>query len=544
MTSQMRMPGTDRWIARLPLIMAGLFVAMFVGLPIAAMVFDTLWSEDGFTLSAYGTILEDEVDRAQLWYSIQLGCTSTLLASVLGFGFAWLTYRTDMPLARLLGPLGIAPLVIPAVLVAMGFADLVDDASGFWLCAGLLGVCYAPFVAVMTARGLASIDGRLYEAALVTRGRLVADRTLVRMILPEVLAGCLFAFIFVISEHGVPEFLTVRGKTWHTYAEGVFARWTRRATGMSHEDLVSPVVAAVPLIAIISLALFVALRLRARRSIGGDFRPLPQRLLGSWRWPALLLPFVYLGCGVVLPVVVMVRWAAGSTQVNEPMSVDILRESFRSAIDQAGGDLTYTLTIGAVTTVLLLAVCLPLSRRAARKQPLIDYLSVLPVAVPAVLLGIGIVKIYNAPWLGAVYDATGDFYDSWGVVACAYAARFLPFGILTLSHAVRRIDPALDEAALLSGRGAFVRTTRVYLPLILPAAWSAGCLIFILALRELDVAVVLPASNGTVVRRLSNIVHFGGENTGGALALLLLLAACLIPLLTVVITGRKLRAIS
>lgn len=67
---------------------------------------------------------------------------------------------------------------------------------------------------------------------------------------------------------------------------------------------------------------------------------------------------------------------------------------------------------------------------------------------------------------------------------------------------------------------------------------------FVLALRELDLAVVLPAGNGTVVRRLSNIVHFGGEDTGGALALMLLFVATVLPALTVILTGRKLRSLS
>src|SRR6185295_307954 len=91
-----------------------------------------------------------------------------------------------------------------------------------------------------------------------------ADRLLARMIAPEVLAGSLLALIFVLSEHGVPEFLTVKGKTWHTYAEGVFRRWSRRATGMSAEDLQSPVIAAVPLVLLIVVALWICLRLRAR----------------------------------------------------------------------------------------------------------------------------------------------------------------------------------------------------------------------------------------------------------------------------------------
>src|SRR5690606_19795837 len=134
--------------------------------------------------------------------------------------------------------------------------------------------------------------------------------------------------------------------------------------------------------------------------------------------------------------------------------------------------------------------------------------------------------------------------DGGAMLAAAYAARFLPFGVLTLSAAVRRIPPQLEEAAAFARRSVVTRAWRVHLPLLLPAIWSAACLGFILALRELDVAVVLPAGNGTVVRRLSNIVHFGGEDVGGALALLLLASAVLLPLFTIVLTGRKLRSLS
>jgi iron(III) transport system permease protein len=530
-------------LARLPVWFAIAFCAAFVLLPLLRMLLDTVWDGDGFTLSAWGTILASEVDRSQLAYSLALGVCATAIACGFGFLYAWWTCGTDLPAGAVLGPLGIAPLVIPPIVVAMGFTDFVD-ASGFFACAGLLGLTYAPFVAVLTARGLRAVDGRLYEAASVARGRRAADRLLVRMVLPEVLAGCLFAFIFVVSEHGVPEFLTVKGKTWHTYAEGVFARWTRRATGVEHEALVSPIVAAVPLVLVVVVALFFALRFRARRTIGGDFVPLPVRRLGALRWPKLLLPLTYLAAGVGVPVAVMGLWAAGSTQVNEPISLGRFEASLRGALAQAEGDLAYTVGIAAISTVVLILVAVPLARIAARKREEVDYFAVLPIAVPAVLLGIGLVQVYNSKVAGRVYDQVGDFYDSWGIVACAYAARFLPFGVLTLSHATRRIDRSLEEAALLSGRGPVARAARIHVPLALPAIASAACLVWVLALRELDVAVVLPAGNGTVVRRLSNIVHFGGEDTGGALALFLLLAAVLVPLLIVLATGRRLRSLS
>ncbi|MDA0373277.1 MAG: ABC transporter permease subunit [Planctomycetota bacterium] len=531
-------------LARLPLALAVGFGVLCVVLPLGAMLSETVYGPDGFTLEPWATILATDVDRQQILASVGLGVVAVAVAIVFGFGHAWLTTATDLPGARVLGPLGIAPLVIPPILVAMGFADFAP-ASGFWFCALLLGTSYAPFVAVMTARGLRAVDGRGYEAAMLSRGRGPAERLLLRSILPEIVAGCLFAFLFVISEHGVPEFLTVKGKAWHTYAEGVFGRWTRRATGVAHEDIVSPIVAAVPLIVITALALFVALRFRAHSALRSDFRPLPVRALGVWRFPALVLPATYLTCGVGVPIFVMLRWAMGSTQTREPMSVDILRRSFRGAIEQSGDDLSYTLLLALLTTAILLAVSIPAARVAARRFPAIDHLAVLPVAVPAVLLAIGFVKVFNSPAAGAVYDAVGyDLYDSMGVVGCAYAARFLPFGVLTLSQAVRRLPRSAEDAALLSGRSSLACGLRIHLPALAPAIWSVACLAFVLAARELDVAVVLPAGNDTVVRRLSNIVHFGGEDAGGALALILLVAVTSLPILTVLLTGRKLRPLS
>ena len=535
---------TLRILRPVALAWTAIFLIAFVVVPLGVMLWETVSGPDGFTLEAWGEILASPIDREQIGYSMLVGAASVAVSLVFGLGHALLTHRTDLPGAAVLAPLGVLPLVVPPILVAMGFADFMPT-SGFWACAFLLGTAYAPFVTVLAVRGLRSLDGRSYEAALLARGRGPAEWLLLRSIRPEVAAGCLFAFVFVISDRGVPEFLTVKGKAWHTYAEGVFARWSRRLTGQEFTDLVSPIVAAVPLVVIILVALWMALRFRARSEMRSDLRPLPVRRLGIWRWPALLLPLTYLTCGVAVPIFVMGRWAMGSTQSIEPMSLDILRRSFQRAVTQSGEDLSATVLLGCGTVLMLIPVAVVLARTSARTWRGVDLLSILPLAVPSIVLAIGFVKTFNNAPAGAVYDAMGfDVYDSQVVVAAAYAARLLPFGVLTLSHATRRIPVAVDEAALLSGRPAAARAWAVHLPMLLPAVWSASILIFVLAIRELDIATVLPGGNGTVVRRLSNIVHFGGEDTGGAMALMLIVVACLVPTLTVLITGRKLRSIS
>lgn len=533
----------DRWSAGLPIALSMTFFVLFVVVPLAAMFLPTLRDADGsFSLALYAQILGEANDRRELWNSLQLGVSTALIALLLGGGFAWVTHATDLPGARWLAPLGVLPLVVPPILVAMGFADLAPVAE-FWPCAMLLGVAFAPFVAVLGARGLRGADGRAYEAALLARGRGRAELMLLRTTLPEFLAGAFLAFLFAVAERGVPEFLTVKGKTWHTYAEGVFRRWSLRATGMGPEDLQSPVVAALPLVLLIGAALALTLWLRARAGERAA-TPLPPRPLGRWRVPALLVPGVYLGAGVALPIVVMARWAMGSTQVNAPLSFDTLRASLHGAFTQAGGDLLHTVVIAVATAGVALVVGLPLARAAARRAGILEHLSVLPLAVPAILLGIGFVHAFNGPHVVSLYAATFDFYDSPAILVAAYAARFLPFAVLTLASATRRIPAALDEAALLSGRGALARGLRIHLPLAAPAAASAAVLLFVLGLRELDTAVVLPAGNETVVRRLANVVHFGGEDIGGALALLLLTVAVLVPALGMLITGRRLHSLS
>lgn len=527
--------------ARAPLAVAIAFVLCFVAAPLLLLLWQTVDSPDGLTLAAWRELFADEQDRARVWSSLQLGLASLCVSIGLGFTHAWVTVGRDLPLGRLLGPLGIAPLVVPPIFVAMGFADLFP-VSGFWPCAILLGTAHAPFVCVLAARGLRSVDGRGYEAALMLRGRGRAELWLLRAILPELIAGCLLAFLFTVADHGVPEFLTVKGKTWHTYSEGVFSRWTRRATGTTFADRQSPIVAAAPLVLALLTMLWLALKLRGRADERGVRAELPMRPLGAWRLPSLLFPALYLGAGVLVPVFVLARWTLGSAQKAEPMSVAFLQKSFQKAVDQGVPDLMHSVWLALGTAACVLLIGLPLARRAGRGGRLVEVLCAVPIASPAILLGIGLVLTYNSGPLAELFGLR--FYDGWGFALAGYVARFLPFCVLTLAAQVRRVPIAAEDAARMLPRSALARALRIHLPPLLPAAWSASALVFVLSLRELDLAVVLPAANSTAVRRLANAVHFQHEDWSGVIALLLLSIAVLLPLLPSLIAGRKLASLS
>src|SRR5690606_31003182 len=104
---------------------------------------------DGFTLEAWGELFGDEHDAERLLASLRLGLTATAVSLVLGGGHAWVTVFRDLPGAKWLAAFGVAPLVVPPIFVAMGFADF-GAIGGFWPCSVLLGISHAPFVAVLT----------------------------------------------------------------------------------------------------------------------------------------------------------------------------------------------------------------------------------------------------------------------------------------------------------------------------------------------------------------------------------------------------------
>jgi iron(III) transport system permease protein len=534
-------PARTDLACRAPLWLALGFLLLFVLVPLLLLGWQTVAGPDGLTLAAWRGLLDDTNLLTQVVASLRLGVAATAISLLLGGGHAWLTVARDLPGGSVLAPFGIAPLVMPPIFLAMGFTD-VFPASGFWPCAILLGVAHAPFVAVLAARGLRGQDGRAYESALLLRGRARAELWLLRAIAPELLAGCLIAFLFTLADHGVPEFLTVKGKTWHTYAEGIFGRWGRRAVGTTFAEVQSPIVAALPFLVGLGCLLWAALRLRASSPDRGVVQPLPVRPLGAWRWPALLLPATYLGLGIVVPVWVLGRWACGSAQRREPMSFQFAQQSFHKAMEEGGDVLRNSLLFAPIVATGVLLLALPLARGAARRRPWLELVIALPAAIPSILLGIGLLRACHD---GPLLTLFGDRFDrTWAFAGAGYVARFLPFAALTLTSQVRRQSLAAEEAGAFVPRAPWRRALRLHVQPLLPAAWSAWVLAFVLALRELDLAVVLPAANATAVRRLSNAVHYLHEDWSGVIAILLLGCAVLVPLLPALLAGRRLSSLS
>ena len=471
--------------------------------------------------------------------TISLGLGAALIATLLGLPFGFLVARTNVPFAGLLRPLGAVPLFLPSLLIAVAWAPLCSLRGG--LAATLiLGFSTFPLVALFATRAFERIDVSRSEAAQLIGGWRASLRMELPLVWPAVLAGAALAFAFAVNDYATPDYVSSVGVKFNVYADEVFGSWSQlndpgRATAK-----------ALPLIALTLCALLPALSLRRRGSLAtqdSTFRRATPFDLGKWRFVALLVCLVPLSLGALIPLARMTFEAAQGSKLLETDAFTLgnftsnLSRSFGLAVERARGDLLnsflFAVSAGAVAVPLGLILGHAIERSKRRFGRVFELIAVIPIAMPAVLFGIGSIVMWSRP-------ATADFYASPAMAVLLFAGRFMPFAILLLSGAVATVDHRQEEAAALTGAGPAKRLAMVVAPNVLGTMAGAFVLVFVFAMRELDSAILVPAANHTAMLRLFNGVHFDRDEYVAALSLLIVFTILLPGLLWNLFSRRRL----
>jgi len=186
----------------------------------------------GFSLRWYEkALLEPDWQRAFL-NSLAIGAMATLLATVLGTLAALGLSRPSFPWRSLIMPLLISPMIIPVVVVAVGFylvfapLGLTNSYAGVVLAHAALGT---PFVVITVTASLLSFDRNLMRAAagLGAAPSTAFRRIMLPLVSPGVATGAIFAFatsfdeVVVILFIGGPNQRTVPRQMWSGMREAI-----------------------------------------------------------------------------------------------------------------------------------------------------------------------------------------------------------------------------------------------------------------------------------------------------------------------------------
>ncbi len=529
------LPGWPSWPA--------LGVAFILLAPLATLAFgDRPSGEQAFATApptTFAVAAEPTFAWAAFAASLAVSAAAACLAVIIGGLVAGVLELTDLPGRSLWATIMLIAFASPSAAWALGqiycygASGLVDrwlgDAwrpwlamldSGHYASASLvLGQIHAPLAMLLIARGLANLNPAGWDAARLLLPPARRWQWVAGAVRPEAASAWLLAFALSLGNFAVPHVLQCRLFPIEVYLQ--LTNYLDRA-GASRSAL-----------ALLSVALFavaaMALVERRRPYAAASGKSVVQRFeLGRSAWLVAAALSIYLAVTVVLPVAAMVA---------ECRSLD----RFIAAARDAGPETANTLRAALPTALLVLAAGAVVGRAAARRNNrALGFFSLLPIGVPALILGLAYSQFYNRDW---PFDLKA-LGNSNALLVLALTARGWPFAARAMVAGERRIAGEWREAAWLAGLGRVRRAWRIGRPLLADHALTAALIGYLLAVGEVEISQLLCApGQGTLALRLFTFMHFGPVHVAASLALLQLAIAILPVLAYFLLTDRCLQVV-
>jgi len=170
----------------------------------------------------------------------------------------------------------------------------------------------------------------------------------------------------------------------------------------------------------------------------------------------------------------------------------------------------------AAFTAVALAIpaAYTVTKTKTRLKPIIEFLLMLPFALPASAIAINMINGFSSVLLG-----------KWIMLPLAYFVSMLPMAVRSVTISYQKLKDQYSEASTNLGAGGITTLSKIILPLISPGIWSGFLLVFIRSLGEYTISAFLyNASNRPIsIAMVNSMFEFeiGLAMAYGALVLLL-----------------------
>ena len=499
-----------------PLALGTLVVLAVLVLPPAFILLEVSFSEtrlDGglgaFTWRHYGQLFADPHLYASALNSMVFAAAATSISLVFGGVLAWVTERTNAPFKPLATLTAIISLGTPYILYVtawlfllgragpfndawrnLGGAGLLVDVYSLWGMVLIEGFLWSPLVFLLLSATFRAANADMEEAARMSGASVLATvwRISLRLAWPAVLAMALFVFIRNLEAFDVPVLVGTPGRITLLTTD-IYLATKEVPPLLGHASAFS-----VVLIGIVAVLLLLYGRVsrnaeRYASVTGKGFRPRPFDLgRGRWLGGALILFNFVLVLGLPLcallwtsfsPFMRPMRWAGLKT-----LTVKNYLAVFRvpSYLDLALNTLLVA-AAAATAAVLITTAAAWIAARRQRMGVVLDQLSTMPLVFPGIVLGVAMMELaLRLPF---------PLYGTLTLIALGFTIRYMPYGMRYAYSGVLQIHRELEEAACVAGASQMGVLRRVVVPLLSPALLSGWLFIFLIAAKELSMAVLL-----------------------------------------------------
>jgi iron(III) transport system permease protein len=530
----LRVHWSDR-MAHVALAAVALLLLAFLAAPLGAILVKSVQDGDGRWIG-----LKNFIDYARtpallqsLWNSLWVSALVTVITVPPAFGFAYALTRSCMGFKKLLRGITLIPLLAPSLLSAISLIYWFGNQGVLksWLGAvgidqiyGAPGIVMAevfalfPHALMILVTALTTADARLYEAADAMGTR--AARRFWTITLPGAKYGLISAsmvtFTLVITDFGIPK---VIGGNFNVLATDVFK------LVIGQQDFQKGAVVALLLLAPAVLTFGVDHLVQRRQTAMLSARAVPYRPKRAPGFDALM----QLCCGVIaLLMLAMLGMAVFASFARFwPYDLSFSWRHYQMGLFDAevGPAFINSLLLAAGTAlfgtalVFVGAYLLEKTQGAGPLRGLVRLLSVLPMAVPGLVLGLGYIFFFNAP-----DNPLNGLYQTLTLLTLCTVVHFYTTGHLTAVTALKALDAEFESVSA-SLKVPFYKTFwRVTLPICTPALVDIARYFFVNAMTTIS-AVVFLYSPETKVASIAILNLDEAGEIGAAAAMALLIAA-------------------
>ncbi|MBS29149.1 MAG: ABC transporter permease, partial [Alphaproteobacteria bacterium] len=225
---------------------------------------------------------------------------------------------------------------------------------------------------------------------------------------------------------------------------------------------------------------------------GKGFRPNVLDL-GPWKWVAFAYNLAFIAVAVVLPIICLLIVSLHPVWTGKVVVADLTTINYAKtllwwrpdAISAATNGIINSLILSfggaSIAMVMALVISYMIHRTKGFGVRMLDFLSVVPIGFPGIVLAMGVL---------VTYIQTPIYATLW-ILMLAYITRFFPYGQRNISSIMLAISEELDQSSRMAGASWFTTLRRITIPLLKPGLFAGWILLFIIFLRELSISIIL-----------------------------------------------------
>lgn len=474
---------------------------------------------------------------SSIGHSLWIALLAILITLPIAALYAFAITNTHMAGKAWFKSIAFLPILAPSILPALALVYLFGQQGVFKHVLGeisiygplgiLISYCFwlFPAVFILMLGAFRQVDRRLIEAAhTLGKNSLQTHWYVTRPAIQYgLVSASLVAFTYVVTDFGIPK---VIGGSFNMMALDVYKQI------IGQQNLNVGAVISILLLCPAVLAFLIDRYQASRQHLRQQNIAQPYYLPKHRVWDKLLFGFCSLVAGSI--VLILMTAILASLIRYWPYDLSLTFNHYRFEYVNGGwksywNSLQLAFWTSIVGTILIFTTVWCMERLDPHPQlkHYIRILSLLPLAIPGLVLGIAYILFFNHP-----SNPLTMLYGSMTLLVISTLMHYYTVPHLALTQSIQHIPQQLDQAAQTLGASRFKLLSKVYLPIMLPALGDVWVYLFVNAMTTVSAAIFLYSPETSLAAiDILNMDDAGDTVSAVALSVVILITSCLVKLL-------------